>query len=439
MQRIWISLVSIILVFALIAVVVLIDRIETTPPASHLTFLPKEATTVLYIEGKQLLELAAKDIFFHSRDEELITLFFDELEATRGTDDQKNPGIQLNADILFFELPIDTIVYIGALFHIENKTAFDLHIASYLKENQTVFRSGSTGLFLSLPGRKDLPLYEREKLHTLCKSLLHKEGHHPVLSRIQHVKSTSPLTFWKQNPISRKEEIFLQLSINEGSVAFKGIVENEKITRSSFPSLVPKGFHVTMGQIPVFFSDSLQSLLKDTIPELRSLSINYFGSEIITEPIVTPFPEGEMIIQFTEPFSKNRLLELFLGKEQTKKGSQTFFGVKPIYAEQLDERSVYIGTSPFSPEKINQNNLPFSVSGDTKALTKVEGKGLVMQFINIVPAYTASKELSSRIEVLEITTKWIKKGYEIQGTLTFKEPYSPINEVLRWLILGQFI
>lgn len=439
MQRIWLSLVSIILVFVLIAVVVLIDRIETTPPASHLTFLPKEATTVLHIEGKQLLELAAKDIFFHSRDEELITLFFDELEATRGTDDQKNPGIQLNADILFFELPIDTIVYIGALFHIENKTAFDLHIASYLKENQTVYRSGSTGLFLSLPGRKDLPLYEREKLHTLCKSLLNKEDHHPVLSRIQHVKSTSPLTFWKQNPISRKEETFLQLSLNERSVTFKGMVENEKTTRPSFPSLVPKGFHVSMGQIPVFFNDSLQSLLNDTIPDLRSLSINYFGSEIITEPIVTPFPEGEMIVQFTEPFSKDRLLELLLGKEQMKKGSQTFFEVKPIYAKQLDEHSVYIGTTPFSPEKIIQNNLPFSVSGDTKALTKVEGKGLVMQFINIVPAYTASKEFSSRIEVLEITTKWANKGYELQGTLTFKEPYSPINEVLRWLILGQFI
>jgi hypothetical protein len=73
-------------------------------------------------------------------------------------------------------------------------------------------------------------------------------------------------------------------------------------------------------------------------------------------------------------------------------------------------------------------------------LISIEGGGMMLAFLEMLPIFRASKNLAEHTEFVQM--KLSKKGNKIanlEGEMRFKKTYYPMTELTRFLIIGQLL
>jgi hypothetical protein len=211
--------------------------------------------------------------------------------------------------------------------------------------------------------------------------------------------------------------------------------------------LKQKGFHFSGTEVPTLLNDTLNSWLDQfgvRIPAIQSFSLNYFGTKIINHSsgffIV---PQMELYIETKLPFDILKLV----GRESL----QSYFDFEldsniiriqeeELFVQQVTPNSFYIGISPHPSIITMTGNEFIIINGNLKPFMNIEGGGLMTSFLEMIPEFSASKTLSNHIDELTIRFRKVSaKKARLQGRVLFGEDYRPMNELITFLINGEFI
>ena len=339
-------------------------------------------------------------------------------------------GIQFNSSVIFFG--IEEKQLLGALVNLTNERKFNANFSKKIPDNTVCYGKNKVGIILFSQNET-----ENKKLLSLAKKML--ETNNSSTS-----KSEELIEFRLKESIefSKVNDLIIKVNSNDNFIKFSGQFNlNENFKLKTFPSLKPQGFHVDWQNIPSLVSDSLGVLFGGNFPEIHSISINFKGSELVTEPRMALGVDADVLIQFADSLDVTRFV-LGFGNEQKLNlinDSSFEYANSTFYFKQVDYRSLYIGRDKFNKNFVTSQDAILSISGDASALTNVAGEGLARKLLNILPLFKASEKLSHSIE--NITLNVAKSSGEkafIEGEIQFKEGEFPINEFLKFiLIVGQ--
>jgi hypothetical protein len=106
----------------------------------------------------------------------------------------------------------------------------------------------------------------------------------------------------------------------------------------------------------------------------------------------------------------------------------------------LSPNEVYIGVTPAPKWKQHTGKELLVVSGNLKPLMKIEGGGLMTSFLEMIPEYRASKQLSEHIDRFELQMRRSGSNHALmQGKMVFGNHYHPMNELIKFLLTGEFL
>ena len=206
--------------------------------------------------------------------------------------------------------------------------------------------------------------------------------------------------------------------------------------------LEPKGFHVFMAN-----KNNMLDFISKTNPDikLKSLSINYYGLNSYSNPII--FPDADYLLEFenkitstgliqylnsalkgmdfshkNEDISKNELVEEAKG--------QFFIGDLKLYFKRINESCFFIGADT-KMTKTQISELPFSISGKPSQLMTITNLSgwkalLAEEFIAGIPIL---RQLKSTLDnILPIETSQKNKATVID--IKFKNNHSLYSQLL---------
>jgi hypothetical protein len=111
-----------------------------------------------------------------------------------------------------------------------------------------------------------------------------------------------------------------------------------------------------------------------------------------------------------------------------------------LYFKQLSPSEIYIGIKQNPHWKDHVAKELLVVRGNVKPLMKIEGGGLMTSFLEMIPEYSAGKELCEHIDLLELTMRHSDRAQALlQGKMVFGENYHPMNEIIKFLLIGEFL
>ena len=149
-------------------------------------------------------------------------------------------------------------------------------------------------------------------------------------------------------------------------------------------------------------------------------------------------PQIDLLIEFKNELSVSdllkdspliKLIDAEYSDNQIKIAGQTY------YIHQIDKSTVSIGITKTPSIGNNSKNELFSVKGNLSSVLKIEGGGLIMTLLEIVPAYKNSKELFKNVETFDIVIqKTTSKNAQLKGNLDFIKGHSALNEILKVLL-----
>jgi hypothetical protein len=111
-----------------------------------------------------------------------------------------------------------------------------------------------------------------------------------------------------------------------------------------------------------------------------------------------------------------------------------------LFVQQVTPNSFYIGISPHPSIITMTGNEFIIINGNLKPFMNIEGGGLMTSFLEMIPEFSASKTLSNHIDELTIRFRKVSaKKARLQGRILFGEDCRPMNELITFLINGEFI
>jgi hypothetical protein len=241
------------------------------------------------------------------------------------------------------------------------------------------------------------------------------------------------------------------LNVTKNNLLFKGAYRlNSKhhFDFSSIRNLKAKGFHVSTSIIPTAANDSLKSFLFKTfgfkLPAISAISLNYFGSSIISKEDKTwVIPTIDLIIQCEKNVDIQQLMSNKVVLEKigcTLGDHRVIFDKKVVYFKQLSPTSFYIGRS-LSPQlnRTKTTNI-LSINGQLKPLFNIEGGGILYSLMELIPLYKASKQFVEKNKAIRIELKQVSSNYyKLKGQLEFHQNYLATNELIRFVLLSQLL
>ena len=212
-------------------------------------------------------------------------------------------------------------------------------------------------------------------------------------------------------------------------------------------TLQPDGFHLSGTQLPVSMNDSLRKWLTPyniNLPQIQTLSLNLRGTKIINHSSgFFVIPQMELYVKTAHSFDIEKLL--------SDKKLQTYFDYEidsncirfqdeRLFFDQLTPTEFYIGVTPKPKWTKHSGKELLIVKGNLKPLMKIEGGGLMTSFLEMIPEYRASKQLSDHIDRFELTMRRTgNKHALLQGKMVFGDDYHPMNEIIKFLLTGEFV
>ena len=243
----------------------------------------------------------------------------------------------------------------------------------------------------------------------------------------------------------------IEIDIQNASLSFSGILtkdEKANIPLKTVGTIVkPSGFHISTSLVPNLFSDTLNFFLNQfntSFPLISEVSLNYYGTKIVNHSSgFYVLPQMEMLVTCSskveiEKILENTELQSYLGYKLV--GNSMRFLSEKLYFKQISANSFYIGRSENPAFEKGNTTYYFNLNGSLKPLISIEGGGMMLAFLEMLPIFRASKNLAEHTEFVQM--KLSKKGNKnanLEGEMRFKKTYYPMTELTRFLLIGQLL
>jgi hypothetical protein len=390
------------------------------------------------------LNTSASSIILHE-DEEIINLienaFKKEIE---GESTIKGLGIAINSDVIVFSQSKNNHDFVGVLFNLIRPKTFKKNAPSLFGDNQAIAVSGNVGLiYLEINNEGDTKLAVKT-LKKKAKKILSKKSNFDF-SVFETPNDNIMAQSWSKEGLIKKVNMAHNASLSFMVTDTELIIDGELAYNMESKSQIsqdikPDGIHLSMDQISGIVNDSLVSLFKNlNIPEgkISGLSINYHELELIADPVLFPAPKFDALVTFEGDFNIELAIDSLLATEGSKRVDEScisYSGLK-LYYDQIDDNTVYIGTSKNVSFINHDNKTSFRMLGDPACLTKIEGSGLMKSLIEMLPYFTSSREFLAKINTIDISVGKPKNGIsKVHASIKFEKGKYPLNSILMFLI-----
>lgn len=418
----------------------------------NLSYIPKNATIAIRLDGRELAESTLFSIFLESKDEDVIKLLLEVAKKKSGKDGaSKNFGIDYLSDIVVFQMPYKEGTIQGFTFNLINQGIFERNMAEFMKDSGGCAANSEVGMVLTYEGKKNILSAE---LNALAKKLLIKPRQVELNKLIAHHGHGKFVELFKQSDKSSKGNFYdrsnflFALDGQELNISGNLLLstEGKKHAFSAQKQLEPKGLHITSALFPDQFNDTLHTALKQLemdLPAIHSFSLNYFGAKVINHSSgFFVVPQIELIVTLQESMD----IKAFLSSEKITglldcSVERDFIKIQEevLYYKQLDQRSFYIGISQNPSIRTGKSSEILSVIGDLKPLVSIQGGGLMTSFLEMMPLFRASSNLAEHTDRIHFSMVKSAGGVvKTKGNLSFIKGCSPMNELMKFLLVGQF-
>jgi hypothetical protein len=438
---------GVLLLLVMWAIVISAKTLLMTNENNNLLYLPENVNYAIRIDGRELAEETLFSIFMESKDEQVLELI---LEKVRNQDDAQkefsNLGIDYLSDIVVFQMTIEGRNIDGFLFNVSNPGLFK---KGFEESNAAIACSEDVGVVLLDDSKA--PLGE-ERLGRISERMLSKPSNAIDAYDITRKRSGTFFETFTKGSLFNQESIFgrsnIHFGLNDLALFMNGRLELKSgpKVRTLNKVLEPKGFHFSGTQLPEIAQDSLKRWLGSfgvKSPEIKSVSFNLLGTNIVNHSsgffIV---PQMELLIETQKNFSIEKLIDnkkIAYYFDFERDSNSVRIQDQRIYFKQLSENSFYLGITENPTLWSGSKNELLKVRGNLKPWTNISGGGLVSAFLELIPEYRASKVLSDHIDQFDVTIKTEGKYAYLKGRMLFGEKYHPLNELIKFLLLGEFL
>jgi len=416
----------------------------------NIQFIPDDASFALLIDGGQISETTLYTVLLEAKDEEIIRLLTQSLKKRTSSDvDFKNPGINALSTIVIFTAPVNGENVNGVLFNLFNEKAFRSSFKRNLDARQVCFAKSDVGVLLTAGKKSKLSARD---LADYAERLLSKTEAPHQLQQVSKAEANFA-NLHLHKAVAKKHDQFHEIDLSFGHTDRSFLIDGSLTNRADFEDhflshqLKPKGLHISSRIFAQEWADSLRRLLSFLpvdLPEITAFSLNYEGAKVVNHSSgFFVIPQIELVVQCKEEFSIQQLFST--GTLQSEldyklKNNELWIQNERLYFQQLSPKSFYIGIKALPEFDPLTPSVVLAVKGDLHPLVNIKGGGLMTAFLEMLPAYKASRILTESSRGIDLkVSKISKQRCTIKGELLFKEGHYPMAEVLRFLLVGQFV
>lgn len=414
----------------------------------NLKHVPENATFALRIDGRELAEKTLFSVFLESKDEEVLALLQSSFsKATKAETKFKNYGIDYLSDLILFEIPYKGKTVQGLLVNVSNERLFRKNLVNSPNSFACMH---NVGVILSAD-KSDKIL--KQDLQVLATKIVSLEQNTTMSGTIAHRGSGKFIETYTKGFLLGKSSFFgisnVLFELQKNDLLISGQLDvNKKTNVQPYKKMLqPKGLHLSTSLIQQNINDSLNNWIAQfdlTIPKISEVSINFMGTKVINHSSgFFVVPQMELLVECEKSFDIKQFLsseKLMTYLDYSLEDKYVAFQDERLYFKQVSPTSFYIGINAEPVVKRNAVKALLSVQGELQPLTHIQGGGMMTAFLEMMPIYRASKNLSDHTERIEIEILKVKSGTStLNGQLTFSKGYYPMNEILKFLLVGQLV
>ena len=429
---------------------ILAKTLLKTNENNNLHYLPENVSFAVRLDGRELAEKTLFSVFIESKDEEILEMIQTLLKEKTAEDSEfSNLGIDYLSDILLFRMNIENRTVSGILFNVSNPGLFKKGLedgpAAYacVQDVGIVLFDDATHPI----GKDRMMTYADQMLRKPTETIEKLEIVHHQSGTFFEIFSNGSL--FNDNGKIERSDIHFGLDNRMLFINGKLLLNPDRSDKITYlrKTLKPNGFHMSGTQLPVSLNDSLKKWLAPynvNLPEIQTLSLNLRGTKIINHSSgFFVIPQMELYIKTSQSFDIEKLLcdkKLKAYFDYEKDSNCIRFQDERLYYHQVSSTEFYIGVTPNPIWKKHTGKELLIVNGNLKPLMKIEGGGLMTSFLEMIPEYRASKQLSDHIDRFELTMRRSgNKHALLQGKMVFGDDYHPMNEIIKFLLTGEFV
>lgn len=411
----------------------------SVPNNNNQNYIPTDATVVLTVDIHRLFERGFEDIVLKEQDNstlQSIMQFIKEKEES-GIE----TGIDYNSNLIYFIIERDGTTINGTLLNLYDANSFSENIRELISPNDVFLVKSNVGLILSDPSFGSSP----NTLNAIGQSIMKDEQNNGMLS-MQKIDPMITLSIEKSNPITKKGAgILMGGEVLDNMIQLEGqfiFPKDSTPINNSFVGLEPDGFHLSSQFIPQLLNDSIESFLGISLPKINSLSLNFRGTELVEEPGFAIVPDLDLLLHFDTEFNVDTILNKLSLQDQIEKiTTSTFlYENRMFYFEKTSPKSLYLGKKKFEKTRIVGPKQLILMQGDIKAISSVNGKGMMRKLLELVSIYTSGRSFTEATKSIDVSLVLMDdKIAEFDGSITFKEGHQAINEIIKLLINGKLL
>ena len=427
------------------------QAILTENSNNNLQYVPENASFAVRVDVRELAEKTLFSIFLESKDEVVISLLQSSISKNMNTEGQfKNYGIDYLSDIVVFEIPYKTSTIQGILVNVNNELLFNKNL---INSKNAFACNDNVGVILNYDNYKGQ--IRASELKKIARNIVKKKPHNSTINFTENngsgkfIETYSKGNYFGESSYFGKTAILFELQ--EKSLMLSGNLAlnstNSKKIKSLTKIIEPKGIHFSSTIIPNFLVDSLNGWLNQfalKTPSINNISLNLFETKVINHSSgFFVIPQIELLIEFDKDFSIQDFLssrELMTYLDYSLQKNHISFQEEKLFFKQLSSSSIYIGINENPTFKTVYANEIVKVQGDLKALTTIKGGGMMTAFLEMLPIYSASKNLVKHTESFNLSfVKSTKTNVTIKGELKFSKDHYPMNELIKFLLVSQLL
>ena len=415
----------------------------------NIKHVPANATFAMRLDARELAEKTLFSVFLDAKDEEILALIQGSFSEASGKGGQiKNYGIDYLSDIVVFEIPYKGTFVYGILVNVLNENLFRKNSNSI--ENIGACRDNVGVILRNSSASKQILRSELKQLAAKIVTSEHTDkqiGFAANRGSGKFIETSSKGMLFSKEAFFGQTNILFELQETELLLSGKLALNSTRKINAYKKRIRPKGMHISTSIIPPQLNDSLKkwtSKFKIKVPNITQVSLNFMGTKVINHSSgFFVVPQVELYVECENPFDIERLItsaELIDYFDYKVENGSILFQEEKLYFKQLSPNSFYIGITKDPILQNNSTNELFSASGELKPLVRIEGGGLMTAFLEMMPIYRASKNLTDHTESLELKIiKKTPKSAELKGNLTFSKGYYPMNELIKFLLVSQLM
>lgn len=396
-------------------------------PERQPVYIPVAAERVAEINILQLAEDEVYTLLFKAKDEG----FYNNLKTIADQRIEKqqeygNLAIDFTQPILFFSAEQNGIPYTGFLVSLTEPSDFKKNIRKYLQTQQAAAVREHTALILSDPlgkvSQKEVQLAANNLLKNSKKTTYKMPGEGTIL-RFHDKHSSHPVNVFHRDEM----------------IGIKGEWTVDEQAEILPYSLKNKGLLIRINGIPASFTDTLSKLIPGgksvRMPRVTAMVADYQGMFIGSDEKGTMIPQPKMnlILRLDSAFSVEKLLQSV--PEKLRGHNQLLLGESTYQIKQLDEKTLFIGLDEKALVKQAPSSVLVEIKGPLQPLFDIKGTGMLVSFIDVIPAVGAGKVYTSKVKNVHLTVKQKGRKAVIDGEMRFKEGAFALHETLKLALM----